>query len=154
MLAPITTLATHGGPTAAPPIGLPAVAGPVVTLAFTLPLAGPVPSVIQPPVPQSCQNSSPNVALQVLVVDQAGAAVDVSEATGLQLWLLAPDGTPQPVQAAFVSNGLDGLIQHVVSAGELVEAGLWSVQAQLTFDTQVLLTRWGVFGVDANVADL
>lgn len=153
MLAPITTLAPHGLPGSYPPAGLTPVVGPVVTLAFTLPLAGAPPNVIQPPQPPTCQNSTPNVALQVLVVDQDGHAVDLSAATGLQLWLLAPDGTPKPVAAAFVSNGMDGLLQAVTDAATLPQAGTWGLQAQLKFGTTLLETRWGSFAALPNVVD-
>lgn len=154
MLAPLTSLSPHGLPFGSGEEGLVPPIGPVVTLAFVLPLAGPAPNVIEPPVPQSCQNSSANVALQVLVVDQAGAPVDLSAATGLQFWLLAPDSAPRAVVAEFVSNGMDGMIFFVASAADLPETGLWEVQAQLTFETTVMTTRWGKFWVGPNVVDL
>ncbi len=154
MLAPITSLSSFGAPCGAPALGITPVVGPVVTLAFTLPIAGPVPNVIQAPVPQSCQNSMPNVQLEVEVVDQDGNAVDISSAIGLQLWLLAPDGSPRPVPAAFVSNGMDGLLEYTTSAEDLTEAGLWGLQAQLTFGAQILTTRWAYFAVEPNVVDI
>ncbi len=153
MLAPITTLASTGLPGSYPPVGLTPVVGPVVSLEFVLDLAGPPPNVIQPPAPQSCQNSTPNVALTVLVVDQDGNAVDLSAATGLQLWLLAPDQTKVLVAAAFVSNGMDGLIQAVTDSDTLPQAGTWGLQAQLQFGTTVLETRWGYFAALTNVVD-
>lgn len=154
MIAPITTLGLYGGPVPAPNEGLVPVVGPVVILAFILPLGGPVPNVILPPVPQSCQNSVPNIVLQALVVDQDGDPVDLSAAALLEFLLLAPDGVTQPVVASFVSNGYDGLIQYITDADDLTEVGLWQLQARLTFGTQVLLTRLGTFGVDSNVEDL
>lgn len=153
MLAPLTSLSPCGVPGSGGGLGLPHVAGPLVTLAFTLPLAGPVPSDLELDAPQSCQNSVPNVVLQVTVVDQDEQPIDVSAATSLQFWLRAPDGSPRPVPAAFASNGLDGKIQYVTSAEDLPEAGRWSLQAQLTFQTQVLLTRWASFRAKANIVD-
>ena len=154
MLAPTTGLCTYGtGPAAFSPGPTPAV-GPVVELSFTLALAGPVLSALPLTPPQQCQNSTPNVALQVAVVDQNGDAVDLSAATALQFWLLAPDGTPRPVPASFVSNGLDGLIEYVTTAQDLNEAGLWSIQAQVTFGTSVLLTGWGSFVAAGNIVDV
>lgn len=152
MLAPITTLGTYG-PSPYPGPGLVLVVGPIVDLAFVLPLAGPPPNVILPPMPQSCQNSVPNVALQVLVVDQDGNPVDISSATGLQLWLLAPDQTKVPVPAALVNNGLDGLLEAVTDADTLPQAGMWGIQAQLQFGTTILETRWGYFAALQNVVD-
>lgn len=154
MLTPLTTLGTYGGPAPAPPEGVVPVTGPVTILAFTLPIAGPVPNIILPPAPQSCQNSCPNVALQVLVVDQDAQPVDLSTATNLQLWLLDPAGIATPVPAAFVSNGMDGLIQFITSAEDLPERGLWQVQAQMSFGANLIATRWASFQVDANVVDL
>lgn len=151
MLAPITSLALPGLLGNYPPPGVVPVVGPVVTMAFTLPLAGPAPNVIQGP-PQACQDSSDNVELEVQVVDQDGNPVDLSAATGLQFWLLAPDGTPRPLPAAFVSNGMDGLISYTTDAQDLPEAGLWSIQAMLTFGERTFTTRWGSFWAGANIA--
>lgn len=153
MLTPVTTLAPHGLPGNYPPEGLTPVIGPVVTLAFILPIAGPPANIIQPPQPQTCQNSTPNVALQVQVVDQDGNSIDLSAATGLQLWLLAPDGTKIPVAAEFVSNGMDGLIEAVTDAATLPQVGTWGIQAQLQFGTTILETRWGYFKALPNVVD-
>lgn len=153
MLGTITTRGRFGYRTRFPGPGVPSVAGPVVTLAFTLELAGPVPHELPILPPQQTQNSMPNVALQVAMVDQAGNAVDLSAATALQFWLLAPDGTVRPMPAALVTNGLDGLIQHVTTAQDLNEAGLWRIQAQVTFGTQVLLTSWGYFRAGLNIID-
>lgn len=153
MLATVSTLGCFGCPVAAPGAGVAPVVGPVVELNFVLQLAGPVPHELQNFPPQGCQNSTPNVALQVQVVDQNGVAVDLSAATGILLWLLAPDGTTRLVPAKFVSNGLDGILQYVTTAQDLNEAGLWQVQAQATFGTQVLLTAWGSFQAFSNIVD-
>lgn len=153
MLTPITTLAPHGLPGSWPPAGAVPLVGPLVVLDFTLPLAGPPPNLIQPPLPQSCQNSVPNVALRVLVVDQDGEAVDLSAASELQLWLLAPNQVKVPVAAALVSNGLDGLLQAITTADTLPQAGTWGVQAQLQYGETRLETRWSYFAVLPNVVD-
>jgi hypothetical protein len=153
MLTPITTLGLPGLLGSFPPPGLVPPVGPVVTMNFTLALAGPPPNVIQPPVPQTCQNSVPNVALRVLLVDQDGAPIDISTANQLQFWLLAPDHTKKPVAAALVSNGLDGLLEALTDPDTLPQAGTWGLQAQLTFGANVLESRWGYFAVDANVVD-
>lgn len=152
MFTPITSPSPHGVPFSGGAAGLVPVVGPLVTLAFVLPMAGPVPSDLELDPPQSCQPSTPNVAIQVAVVDQDGAAVDLSEATALQFWLLAPDGTPRPVPAAFASNGLDGLLEYVTTAEDLPQTGLWNLQAQMTFRTQILLTRIGKFSTTENIA--
>lgn len=154
MLSTITTRGRAGYRTRFPGPGVPSVAGPIVVLSFALPLAGQVPHVLQITPPQQCQNSVPNVALQVAVLDQNGNAVDISAANALQFWFLAPDNTARPVPAAFVSNGLDGLLQHITSAQDLNEAGLWRIQAQITFGTQTLLTSWGCFWAGNNVVDI
>ncbi len=154
MLATITTRGRYGCPVHSPGPGVLPVVGPVVTLAFILPLAGPVPNVIQPPVPQSCQNAAPNVALQVQVVDQDGNPVDLSSALLLTLWLLAPGGAAVPVTAALVSNGRDGKLQYITNSGDLPQAGLWGVQAALNYGGNLLTTRWAYFAVEPNVVDL
>ncbi len=128
------------------------VAGPIVQLTFTLPLAGPVPSVFDDE-PQSCQSEMPNVQLVAQIVDQVGNAVDISAARDLLFWLMAPDGTVRPVGASFYSNGLDGCIAYTTNAQDLGEAGLWKVQAQMSFGASVLRSRWGSFCAEANVPD-
>lgn len=153
MLTPITTLGLPGLLGSYPPPGNVPVVGPVVVLDFILALAGPPPNVIQPPVPQSCQNSVPNVALRALIVDQDGEAIDLSIASGLQFWLLAPDQTKVPVTASFLNNGMDGLIQAVTDADTLPQAGTWGLQAQLQFGAVMLESRWAYFSVLSNVVD-
>jgi hypothetical protein len=153
MLTPITTLALPGLIGSFPPPGVVPPVGPVVVMSFTLPMAGPPPNIIQPPVPQTCQNSTPNVALRVLVVDQDGVAVDLSTVNLVQLWLLAPDQSKKPVAAALVSNGLDGLLEALTDPDTLPQAGTWGIQAQLQFGGNILETRWGYFAVLPNVVD-
>lgn len=151
--AQITALGTYGT-SPAPGPGVAPVAGPVVTLSFTLPLAGPAPGDLPLDPPQTCQAETPNVALQATVVDQSGAAVDLSAADALLLWLWAPDGTLRPVPAAFVSNGRDGLIEYITAPTDLNEAGQWEIQAQVTFGTQTLRTRLASFQVESNAGGL
>lgn len=153
MLTPITTLALPGLLGSFPPPGPTPTVGPVVALDFVLPLAGPPPNIIQPPAPQSCQNSTPNVALRALIVDQDGQPIDLSTAEALQFWLLAPNQVKVPVPAAFVSNGMDGLIEAVTDANTLPQAGTWGIQAQLQFGASLLESRWGYFAVLTNVVD-
>lgn len=153
MIEQVTALSLNDTPGPAQVGGSLPFTGPLVTLDFILPLGGPVPNIILPPVPQSCQNSCPNVVLQATIVDQDGNAVDLSGASAVDFFLLAPDGVPQPVAASFVSNGMDGLIQYVTTEDDLTERGLWQIQAQITFGTQVIRSRWAAFNVDANIGD-
>ena len=44
-----------------------------------------------------------------------------------------------------------GIRHYVVNAQDLNEAGLWSIQAQITYGTQVLLTSWGTFTAGTNI---
>lgn len=153
MLAPISSPGPHGLSFAGEAEGVVLPVGPVVALLFTLPIAGPVPADFEEDPPQSCQNSSANVALQAQLVDQSGDAIDLSAATALQFWLKAPDGSVRPVPAEWVSNGQDGRIQYVTTGEDLPQAGLWQLQAQATFNAQQLLTRWASFRADSNIPD-
>ncbi len=153
MLTPVTTLTAAGLPGPYPPDGVTPVVGPVAAIAFVLPLAGAPANVIQPPMPQSCQTSTPNVALRAQLVDQDGAPLDLSGATAVQFWLLAPGGQMIPVQAAFATNGMDGRIEAVTDADTLPQAGTWGIQAQAQFGVALLETRWGYFAALANVVD-
>ena len=140
----ISTLGTYGS-SPYPGPGLAPIAGPIVTIGLNLALAGPVPADLPVDPPQSCQAGNPNVAILVTVVDQDGNAVDLSTANAMELWLVAPDATVRPVPAAFASNGLDGNIEYVTAPGDLNEAGLWRVQAALTFGARQMVTRLGEF---------
>lgn len=153
MLTVWTSPGPHGLPLAGEAEGFVPPAGPVTILAFTLPLAGPPPNTILPEAAQSCQRATPNVGLQVELLDQDGAPVPLGAASSLQFWLRAPDGVFFPVPAALVSNGLDGLMQYVTKAGDLAQVGLWALQAQAVFGPNVLLSRWAYFAVEPNVAD-
>lgn len=152
MLTPITVLGTYGtSPAPGPGPTLPA--GPVFTLTFVLPIAGPVPNIILPPVPQSCQKYCPNISLQAEIVDQEGNVVDLSTASSLVILLSPPDGFAQEFPATLVSNGLDGLLQYLTVASDLNEVGSWGIQSQITYGATVLRTRWAYFSVEKNISD-
>lgn len=70
-------------------------------------------------------------ALVVAMVDETGAAIDVSTATTKQIWLgkpNSPDATVLTKTAVNDTTGADGKIKYVTVSGDLSNAGEWSIQ--------------------------
>jgi hypothetical protein len=68
---------------------------------------------------------------QITLTDADGVAVDVSSATTKQILFEKPDGTALTKIAAFLTDGTDGIIQWIATAGVLVDFGLWKIQGRV-----------------------
>lgn len=123
---------------------------PMIPLAFTLAVGGPVPAEFPAP-PQSCQAENDQVLLLVTVVDVAGAPVNLRNATTLALALQRPDGTTRSLPATLRTNGLDGGLQYATKAADVREAGPYQLQAAFTIAGAAQTTRWGRFRVGPNI---
>jgi len=66
------------------------------------------------------------------VVDPAGAAIDISTATGQQAHFEKPDGSGLTKDTSFVTDGTDGQITCDLADGDVDQAGLWHLQAEIT----------------------
>lgn len=66
-----------------------------------------------------------------VTIYEDGAVLDISDATTMQILLKAPDEGLLTNTAVFTTNGMDGKIQYVAIAGDLDEAGRWSIQARV-----------------------
>ncbi len=64
----------------------------------------------------------------VTVVDQAGAAVNISGATELTIYLTRPNRTVLTKTAVLDTNGVNGKMKYVTQSGDLSVAGTWKVQ--------------------------
>lgn len=58
----------------------------------------------------------------------AGAPLDISTATSIELRLERPDSTTMHLTASLESTGLDGWVAYPVQPGDLAQAGDWRFQ--------------------------
>jgi hypothetical protein len=68
-----------------------------------------------------------------LTVMDAGLLVDLSNCTTRQIKFMKPSGAVSVQDAALVSDGMDGQMEHQAAANFLDEVGLWKFQAYLVF---------------------
>lgn len=125
---------------------------PVIPLNFTLQVAGPLPNDFQTDDnPQGCRDTNDGIQLIVQVVDQALLPIDVRGSTILQIKLKSPSGKTLDRAATYLTNGLDGKLQYTTVAADLVEDGLYRIQAKYVLAGDVKTTRWGQFRVGPNI---
>jgi len=70
-----------------------------------------------------------------LIVEENGAAVDISAASNLKMVLVKPDGTRIEKTAVLSGTGTDGKMRYTTIAGDLDQAGEWLYQGSLTVGT-------------------
>ena len=85
------------------------------------------------------------------MVDDAGDPIDISTASSMKLKLLAPDGTVIDKTAALLTSGVDGAMKYDTVPSDLVQAGLYKIQAHYTISGKTQTSRWGAFWVRANI---
>lgn len=118
---------------------------------FIEPVGGPPPNSINGPF-QSCQADNAGIQLVVVAVDDTGAPLNLRGVNSPQIVLQAPDGTVLTFTATLLTNGLDGALQYTTGVDDLVELGLYCIQAQFTLNGNAQSTRWGRFNVEGNIA--
>jgi hypothetical protein len=128
---------------------------PMIPLSFTLQVAGAVPYDFEdaPEVdPQlECQERNSNIRLIAVVVDNAEVAIDLSTASSMKIKLLAPDGTTIVKTASLLTSGVDGSMKYDTVPADLIQAGLYKLQAEYTISGKTQSTRWGAFWVRSNI---
>ena len=67
-------------------------------------------------------------AFEAQILDAAGAPVDISAATTLELRLELPDASVVHKTAGFTTDGTDGKVRYVVQSGDLDMGGSWRRQ--------------------------
>lgn len=100
---------------------------------------------------QSFQNANAGIQLVVVVVDQAGDAVNIGAATVLTLRLKRPDGRAFSRAASLLTNGMDGAVQYTSTETDFIMDGTWAVQAYFVLAGDKKSTRWGAFTVNPNI---
>ena len=80
-----------------------------------------------------------------------GAAVDVSSATVLQVILEKPSSALITKDAAFYTDGTDGLFFAATDATDIDEEGTWSIQAYVEMPTWIGHSGIAKFKVKSNL---
>jgi hypothetical protein len=88
--------------------------------------------------------------LVVLVEDENGF-MDISGATVKQILLFSPRGDLLIRDASFVTDGTDGLLVYTTLKDDLLVAGEWKIQADLTNSSGSWSTDVKTFDVLPNV---
>lgn len=124
----------------------------MMPLNFDLRVAGPLPSDFEADDnPLGCRDTNDGIQLVVRVLDQALLPVNIRGSTVLQIKLRAPSGKTLDRAATYLSNGMDGKLQYTTVAADLVEDGLYRIQAKYVLAGEVKTTRWGQFRVGPNI---
>jgi hypothetical protein len=77
------------------------------------------------------QESTAGVLIEFVVLDDAGAPLDISGASTKKLYFRKPNGITISKDAEYTTNGADGKLQFSTTANDLSPYGLWQVQAYL-----------------------
>lgn len=62
-------------------------------------------------------------------IKDGSTVVDISGATTKQLIFKGPSGSSKTKEGAFTTTGTDGKLRYTTVAGDLDQAGVWSLQA-------------------------
>lgn len=92
--------------------------------------------------------------LVVQVVDENAAAVDVSAATSLTIFLKQPgeNGSVLTKTAVLDTTGTDGKIKYTTVAGDIGTDGVWTIQGRVTVGGSTWSTAESRFVVKPNLA--
>lgn len=85
------------------------------------------------------------------ILDENGAAVDVSSASELTLVYNKPDGTAIERTAVLVNDGTDGMISYTTIALDIDQVGTWRVQGYVAIGTSEFYSDVHVFRVYPNL---
>lgn len=90
--------------------------------------------------------------IDLRVVDEQGAVIDISAGTTLEYMTKKPGSNgPVTMAASFVTDGTDGKLRHVVTAGEIDTIGMWQIQTHVVTSTAELYSAILFFEVKPNV---
>jgi hypothetical protein len=79
--------------------------------------------------------------------------VDVSSQTNMDFIFKKPDGStisPNPTPV-FTTNGTDGVIEYTTVTGDIDQAGVWCLQAEVTLPSGIFRTSIVKFDVDEKL---
>lgn len=84
-------------------------------------------------------------------VQQDDTAINLSEASTLQMIFEKPSGSTLTKTATLYSDGTDGKMKYATVAGDLDETGAWRVQAYIALETWQGKTDVHTFEVHTNL---
>lgn len=141
---PVTYLATYGA------VGIPHRYPFLIPLQFNLQVAS-----TQSPgffvTSVSCQAANAGIQFLVEMLDANLNTLNISGATSMQIFFQAPDGTQTAHTASYLTNGIDGQLYYVTTVSDLIEAGLWYIQAEIVLGGSTFTTMQGQFEVFSNL---
>jgi hypothetical protein len=76
------------------------------------------------------------------------AAADVSSYTTIQVEFKDPGGTVTTKDAAFATDGSDGVVRYTTASGDIHVAGEWAARVKLSKSGAVLRSVWEEFTVE------
>lgn len=79
------------------------------------------------------------------------AIVDISSATVMNIIFKKPDSTSLTVDAFLFTDGTDGIIYYNAETGDLDQAGMYKIQAHVSFGDESYYSNIGSFRVKCNL---
>ena len=88
----------------------------------------------------------------IITLQERDVAVDISDATTLNVCLRAPSQADKTFTGTFLTDGTDGSIYYDLQAGDLDEIGGWKISAQVIGPTYNRKSpSFGIFSVIAPI---
>lgn len=83
-----------------------------------------------------------------LTLTQDGTAQDISSYTTRQFLFVSPAGTSVTKTATFLTDGADGILKYIFQDGDISDAGVWTVSAQISKTGVRLTSSHHIFHVE------
>ena len=97
------------------------------------------------------QENAIGAYIRYQVLDQNNLPKDISGATVKQLVIGRPNKTQFTVDAGFMTNGADGILQYMTVDGDLLPYGRYQAQSNLVMPGFNGRTEIGTFMVEKNI---
>ncbi len=88
-----------------------------------------------------------------ITIKDDGVVVNLTTASLLQIIFEKPDGSILTVSAAFYTDGSDGIIKYNAVSGDLDQAGLYKIQANIEIGSSRYKSSHSSFKVYCNIGD-
>lgn len=100
--------------------------------------------------PQEIHVNDQGTEFRVTIKDNS-VAVDISNATVLNIIFRKPDGTSLSVNADLYTDGTDGIIYYRTIFNDLDQSGLYKIQAYVEISGGAYYSSIGSFSVKCNL---
>lgn len=87
----------------------------------------------------------------LITMKDDGSVVDISSASSLSIFIKRPDGTMLTRSGTLETDGTDGKMYYIVVAGDLNDAGLYKIQAQVILTSGSFYSSTATFKVHCNL---